>query len=122
MAYENKTDAFIQPVQAGGGSLGSKILIEESNMREKHTEKFTLKNQIIPTLIPIETASISERSNDKTFSNSSETKLNTKISNHYFKKIIYNKNININKINYKNEKDQNNSNSDVFSSNYKNTT
>jgi len=104
-----------------GGSLGSKIPITEPNTQKISTEKFILKNQIIPTLIPIETASILERSNVKASNNSSGTKMNKKISDYYFKKIIYNKNINIDKNinNYKNETDQNNNYSDVVSSNNK---
>jgi hypothetical protein len=47
--------------------------------------------------------------------------MNKKVSDYYFKKIIYNKNINIDKNinNYKNETDQNNNYSDVVSSNNK---
>ena len=109
------TEEFIQQNQTE--SLGSKILITESNRQKKYTEKFILKNQIISILIPIETVSILERSNVKASNNSSETKMNKKVSDYHFKKIIYNKNIN----NYKNETDQNNNKSDVVSSNNKNT-
>ena len=56
-------------------SPGSKIFIRESHIEKKYTKKCILKNQIIPNLIPIETASISERSNFKASKKSSEIKL-----------------------------------------------
>ena len=70
-----------------GGSLGSKIPITEPNTQKIYTEKFILKNQIIPTLIPIETASILERSNSKASNNSSETKMNKKFRTTTLKKL-----------------------------------
>ena len=74
-------------------------MIKNSYNRIKFTKeiyrKIYAKKQNNSYFIPIETASISEKSNDKAFSSSSEAKLNTKTSDYYCKKIMHNKNINI---------------------------